>query len=84
MDASTLWREIVNTSLSLFGEVFADPMLKLEYFDGGRGVLRCSREELDKAIIVLSLLNEVGGGRVAAMTLGVSGTIKSCMRKFVR
>lgn len=84
VDARMLSRELNQSMISLFGECFtAGSMLKLEHFDGEKGILRCRREYLNQVIIALTLLREVGGVKVVPLTLGVSGTLKSCKRKYV-
>ncbi len=84
VDGRMLARAIAENMLRLFGECFAvGSNLRLEYFDGERGILRCSRESLEKVMIALTLLTEVEGVRVLPLTLGVSGTIRSCRRKFL-
>ncbi len=79
-----LSREIMSSMLSLFGECFAaGSMVRLEMFDGERGILRCSRDDVDKVMIALTLLREVNGVSVVPLTLGISGTVKSCRKKYL-
>ncbi len=84
VDERMLSRAIMDNMISLFGEYFtAGSGLRLEYFDGQRGILRCHREALEKTIIALTLLNRVGDVKVIPLTIGVSGTIKRCRRKYL-
>ncbi len=49
-----------------------------------KGILRCNREEVDSIRSVLPIINHFKGKRVVFHTLGVSGTIKSARRKFIK
>ncbi len=81
VEERSLIQEILQTALSLYGEYYAAGMnIWLEYFDGRRGVLRCSHDALEKAKIVLTLVSSVGNTRVVIVTTGVAGTIRKCMR----
>jgi ribonuclease P/MRP protein subunit POP5 len=83
LDGDRLFKAINDTMLSLFGELkFLG--LELKHFDGKRGILKCYREALKDVKFGLNLVNSVDERRVAIRILGVSGTIKSCMRKFLR
>ncbi len=84
VDEKMLSKALMDNMLSLFGECFAAKSnVKLEQFDGERGIIRCSREALDKVMIALTLLNRVGDVEVVPLTIGVSGTIRSCRRKYL-
>lgn len=83
IDERSLSRALSEKMLSLFGECFAASGLRLEAFDGERGIVRCYREALDKVMVALTLMTHVGGVRVIPLTLGVSGTIKRCKRKYL-
>lgn len=77
-------RAINEKMLELFGECFvAKSNFKLEYFDGERGIIRCSLEALEKVMLAITLLDSIGNLRVLPLTVGVSGTINSCKRKYV-
>lgn len=78
-----LFEAVRETMMSLFGELkFLG--LELKHFDGRKGILMCYRESLKDVKFGLNLVNEVDGVRIAVRILGVSGTIKSCVRKFLR
>ncbi|MEN6591619.1 MAG: ribonuclease P [Methanobacteriaceae archaeon] len=49
-----------------------------------KGILRCRREEVDRVRSVFPVINRFKGKRVVFHTLGVSGTIKSARRKFIK
>ncbi len=77
---SALW----NSMLSLFGEIgSAHCDIRLEMFDGRRGIVRCNRETLKKVKVALTLISRVGEIRVIPKILGVSGTIKKCRKKYL-
>ncbi len=77
-------KALVNNMLSLFGETStANCGINLEIFNGKRGIIRCSRDAVDKVIIALTLINSIGDVRVVPLTIGVSGTIKKCKKKYL-
>ncbi len=83
VNGDDLFKSISETALSLFGELkFLG--LELKHFDGKRGILKCYRESLKDVKFALNLVDEVNGVKTVLVILGVSGTIKSCMRKFLR
>lgn len=82
LNGSKLFEVFKETMLSLFGEM--KPLgLELKYFDGRRGILRCYREALKDVKFGLNLVSNVENSRVVVVILGVGGTIKSCLRKFI-
>ncbi len=84
VDERMLSRVLIENMLSLFGECFAAKSnVKVEQFDGEKGIIRCSREALDKVMIAFTLINRVGDIEVVPLTIGVSGTIKSCRKKYL-
>ncbi len=83
LDKNSLFNAISETVFSLFGETkFLG--LELKHFDGKMGILKCYRESLKDVKFGLNLVSEVENSKVMIRILGVSGTIKSCMRKFLR
>ncbi|WP_048085680.1 Rpp14/Pop5 family protein [Archaeoglobus veneficus] len=81
VDSRSLIQEIWQTALTLYGEYFAAGLgIWLEQFDGSKGILRCSRDALEKVKVVLTLISNVAGVEVVIVTLGVSGTIKGCKK----
>jgi len=83
IDGDKLFDVIKKTMISLFGELkFLG--LELKHFDGKRGILMCYRESLKDVKFGLNLVDSVDDDKIAIRILGVSGTIKSCMRKFLR
>ena len=83
IDARSLVHEIWQTALAVYGEYCTAGMnVWLEYFDGNKGILRCSRDALEKVKVVLTLIGNVSNVKATIVTLGVSGTIKGC-RKYL-
>jgi len=77
---SELWRNMI----TLFGELeSANSGIRLEYFDGRKGIIRCSRESLDKVKVALTLISRVGDVDIIPKILGVSGTIKKCKKRYL-
>lgn len=48
-----------------------------------KGILRCNRGEVDSLRSVVPIIDRFKGKRVVFHTLGVSGTIKSAVEKFI-
>lgn len=55
---------------------------RVVFFEGNRGILRCSHLAKDKAIELLSSIDEIGGKKVRIKTLSTSGTVKK-VKKFL-
>ncbi|WP_202319079.1 Rpp14/Pop5 family protein [Archaeoglobus neptunius] len=84
VDERSLSRAVMESMVSLFGECFAAGSgLRLEYFDGSKGILRCYHNALEKVMMAFTLLDKIGDVRVIPLTIGVSGTIKKCKRKYL-
>jgi ribonuclease P/MRP protein subunit POP5 len=49
-----------------------------------RGILRCRREEVDSVRAVLPTITNFRGKSVVFHTLGISGTIKSAIKNFIK
>lgn len=49
-----------------------------------KGIIRCKREEVEKARAVIPTITRYKGKRVAFQTLGISGTIKAATTKFIK
>lgn len=80
-----LMKEILNSTYSLFGDVGCceiAPMLVS--YNGKYGILRCSREKTTEARAALACINNIKGARVSILVLGISGTIKGAMEKFIQ
>ncbi|EKF85541.1 Rpp14/Pop5 family protein [Methanobacterium formicicum] len=49
-----------------------------------KGIIRCKREELDRARAVLPTITKFHGKNVVFHTLGISGTIKAAITNFIK
>ncbi len=49
-----------------------------------KGILRCRREEVDSVIAVIPTITKFRGKSVVFHTLGISGTIKSATKNFIK
>ncbi len=73
---------ITNKIIDLYGE-FGYEMFKLIEFDGKRGIISVKAEGKDKVKNALTLIDRISDVRVLPIVLGVSGTIKSCKKKYL-
>jgi ribonuclease P/MRP protein subunit POP5 len=87
---SLIWE----TSLNFFGEygtsmfdIWIMNILNCKISDNKhiiRGIIQCNREEVSSVRVILSVITKFRGGRVVFHTLGISGTIKSAIKKFIK
>jgi ribonuclease P/MRP protein subunit POP5 len=49
-----------------------------------KGILRCRREEIDSVMAIIPTITNFRGKPVVLHTLGISGTIKSAIKKFIK
>ncbi|MBM4240808.1 MAG: ribonuclease P [Euryarchaeota archaeon] len=49
-----------------------------------RGILKCTREEVNPVRATMSIIAKFKGKRVVFHTLGISGTIRSATKKFIK
>jgi ribonuclease P/MRP protein subunit POP5 len=49
-----------------------------------RGIIRCNRDEVNALRAVIPTITKFRGTRVSFHTLGISGTIKSAITKFIK
>lgn len=52
-------------------------------FDGEQGIVRCPHTEQQATVDLLNGLDELGGEPADVATLGTSGTVRACRRKFL-
>jgi ribonuclease P/MRP protein subunit POP5 len=77
-------KELQRSLASLFGEVgLSKARVRLLYFDGVFGIVRCAPEEIWCVRAGLAAITRVNGGRVAVRVLGVSGTVRSATEKYI-
>jgi ribonuclease P/MRP protein subunit POP5 len=76
--------EIYSVQASLLGDLgAAKNRLKLIFFDGRFGLLRCSYLYVKEARAVLAAVYSANGVRIAVYVRGVSGTIKAATEKYI-
>ena len=49
-----------------------------------KGIIRCRKEEIDSVRAVLPTITKFRGNNVVFHTLGISGTIKSAIKNFIK
>jgi len=49
-----------------------------------RGIIRCRRESLDEVRAILPVVTRFNGKKVVFFTIGISGTINSAVKKFIK
>ncbi|WP_414469184.1 Rpp14/Pop5 family protein [Methanobacterium sp. ACI-7] len=49
-----------------------------------KGIIQCNRDEVDSVRAAILLINRFRGKKVVFHTLGISGTIKSAIKKFIK
>ena len=49
-----------------------------------KGIIRCNRDEVNSLRASILLISKFRGKRVVFHTLGISGTIKSAIKKFIK
>ncbi len=82
---SELIHEILSSICSLFGDTGASELnAALLSYEGRYGIIRCAREKTTEARAALACINKIRGARVSISVLGISGTIKGAMEKFIQ
>jgi ribonuclease P/MRP protein subunit POP5 len=77
--------EIINSIVSLFGDTGASEInFGLLSYDGRYGILRCARERTTETRAAIACVNKVRRLRISVLVLGMSGTIKGAMEKFIQ
>lgn len=49
-----------------------------------KGIIRCNRDEVDRARAVIPTITKFHGKKVVFQTLGISGTIKAAITNFIK
>ena len=49
-----------------------------------KGIVQCNRDKVNSVITVLVIINKFKGKAVVFHTIGISGTIKSAIKKFIK
>lgn len=69
---------------SLFGDLgTSSNRLRLISFDGRFGLLRCGHTRIEEARVILATVYSINRTRAALRVLGVSGTIKAAIEKYI-
>lgn len=80
-----LSEEILNSAYSLFGDAGCSEVdLRLISYDGKCGIIRCASQKTVETRAALACINNVRRIRVSILVLGISGTIKGAMEKFIQ
>lgn len=77
--------ELLDSISLLFGdkgESEINPSLMA--YNGRYGILRCQKDRTSDTRAALACINRIRGGRVSIMVLGISGTVKGAMEKFIQ
>jgi len=78
---------IYTTATRFLGELGASKVsLRFIEYDEKKklGIIKVNHKSVDEARAVLVVLKEIAGAKVAAQTLGVSGTIKKAREKWAK
>ena len=82
---SDLSEEIFNSLCSLFGDTGASEInAGLLSYEGKYGILRCERKKTTDTRAALACISRIRGFRVSILVLGISGTVKGAMEKFIQ
>ncbi len=82
---SELSREIMDSICSLFGDTGGSEInAGLLSYDGRYGIIRCAKEKTVETRAALACITKIRGIRVSILVLGISGTIKGAMEKFIQ
>ncbi len=80
-----LTHEILSSTIALFGDSgCAEIAPRLISFDGRYGIVRCAREKMPQVRAALACITNAKVVRVSIQVLGISGTIKGAMEKFIQ
>lgn len=80
-----LSQEILNSTCSLLGDSgCSDINFGLLSYDGRYGIIRCAKGKTGEMRAALACLTKVRGIRVSILVLGIYGTIKGAMEKFIQ
>jgi ribonuclease P/MRP protein subunit POP5 len=77
--------DLFDSMYSLFGDKGVSEINPaLMSYDGIYGVLRCQKDRTSDTRAALACMNRVSGGCVSILVLGISGTVKGAMEKFIQ
>ena len=69
--------------LTLYGE-FGYVDFRVVQFKNNEGIISVKLPDLEKTKNAITLISDVNGTKVVPVIIGVSGTIRSCRRKYLR
>ena len=77
--------ELLDSICLLFGDKGESEINpSLMSYDGRFGILRCQKDRTTDTRAALACINRVRGGRVSIKVLGISGTVRGAMEKFIQ
>lgn len=80
-----LTEELLDSMYSLFGDKGTSEINpSLMSYDGDLGILRCQKDRTSDTRAALACISRVRGGCVSIKVLGISGTVKGAMEKFIQ
>lgn len=80
-----LTEELLDSICLLFGDKGESEINpSLMSYDGRYGILRCQKDRTTDTRAALACINRVRGGRVSIIVLGISGTVRGAMEKFIQ
>lgn len=80
-----LTEELLDSIYSLFGDKGASEINpSLMSYDEVSGILRCQKDRTSDTRAALACISWVRGGFVSIKVLGISGTVKGAMEKFIQ
>lgn len=85
INRNELYKEISGSTGSLFGDAGCSEIdFKLLSFDGRCGIMRCAHGRTQETRAALACVNKINGMRVSILVLGISGTVRGAMEKFIQ
>lgn len=85
INRSELTEELFDSMYSLFGDKGVSEINPaLMSYDGGFGVLRCQKDRTSDTRAALACMNRVKGSCVSILVIGISGSVKGAMEKFIQ
>ncbi|MGF7118236.1 Rpp14/Pop5 family protein [Methanobacterium oryzae] len=87
---SLIWESSLNFHGECKTSKFDLWVMKVWTFESGKngnlikGIIQCNRDEVDSVRAAMTLITRFKGKKVVFHTLGISGTIKSGIKKFIK
>lgn len=77
-----LYEKLKEYLLELYGE-FGYANFRIIQFKDNKGIISVKLRDLEKTKNAITLISDVNGTKVVPIILGVSGTIRSCRKKYL-